>query len=441
MSADPPWVPDPKELATDLRELRSLLDQRMPRLTQIKELVRTAQLLSPMATDDLDSVLAVVQLAIDHLPRDGRAGVAVLLYGLTKDSAGKRVADRREQAYAKHVELARQPYKETTFRTGFEKKLANDLATALVELVIAHNEQPVLAAEDDPALQSPEAEPTPDEPTPDVVDSDQTTTADEQAETPEQDEPPQDDEPGVVAPDEQPIETVPQPNLEPAGERSWDAVRGFLRRRAPVLLAVAGVATIGTAIALVSNQDESAGRAVADGCGPTTVQLFTDTASEILVYAPRSANAEHGWLGIFPTPEEDPKSSEGTEIFRYGEVREFAMQSTNESSETEHNLIARIGLTHSAKLEPNTTCVYRPTSYTNGTRYVGTGLIERDGIKIGSLAPHEKVDVTFKEQLPTVIRSGNVAKTYGAIAHESDIGSPDWTEHSPLVELGLVGKG
>jgi hypothetical protein len=436
MSADPPWVPDPTELATDLRELRSLLDQGMPRLTQIKELVRTAQLLSPMSTDDLDSVRAVVQLAIDHLPRDGRPAVAVLLYGLTKDSAGRRLTDRRELAYARHVELAREPYKKTTFRTGFEKKLATDLATALVELVVAHNEHPVLTGEDDQALQPPEAETTPN-----VVDSDQATAADAQAETWEQ--PPQDDEHGVVAPDEQsaePVEALPQPNLEPAGRRRWDAGRRFLRRHVAVLLTVAGVTTIGAAIVLVSDygNGRSAGRAVSEACGPTTVQLFTNPAQQILVYAPGSERAEHGWVGVFP--QTHAESPEKTETFRYGEVRQFAMQSTNETSATEHNLIARIGLTQSAKLEPNTTCVYRPTSYTRGTHYAGTGLIAPGGFKIGSLAPHEKVDVTFKEQLPTVGRSGNIAKTYGAIAPESKIGGPNWIEeHSALVELELIG--
>jgi hypothetical protein len=407
MSADPPWVPDQTELATDLRELRRLLDQRMPRLTQIKELVRVARVLTPTSADDLNSVRAAVRLAVDHLPRDGRAAVAVLLYGLTDDSAGKQLTDRRELAYAKHVEMAPKPYKKTTFRTGFEAKLANDLATALEELVVAHNERPIPDAADQPAG-TPEHD--------DLPQNDNGATATEQPETP------------VEA-----MPTLPEPDPESRPAHRKTPNDGRFPPGPTALLAILAFAVVGAALTLhVLDRGSNSADAVSGRCGPTTAQLLKNPQSEILVYAPN----QEGWTFIINIP---PNELEKNETFRYGEVRQFALNTTNETSETEHGLIARIGLPRSATLEPNSTCVYRNGDYISGARYAGTSLSAPSGVKIGSLAPRQRVYVTFKERLPTAGLTGNTATTYGAIASPSKIGGPEWIEKASHLELELIG--
>ncbi len=411
--------PSERELQDALGSVRTdgLYDSKKPP-TEHRALVHAARRLSSKP-DDAAKIKDALEKAIERVGGKHTEAMRVL-FGLTEALAGRNVeiGIRRPKA----MQLSEHGSDAVDgFRKNIEQKWLIKMAvwiktsltdpTRLVSAAIedrpdppAHNEPPTLPQ---PDTEPPEAEPP---------------------------ELPQDDERGGVAPD------------EPAHGQGWDAVRRFIRRRARILLTVVGVAGIGTAIVLVSAHGRSDDRAVSDapalsdGCGPTTVQLFTNTAQQILVYAPGSERAEHGWVGIFLTPGNAAESSEKTETFRYGEVRQFAMQSTNETSETEHNLIARIGLTQSAKLEPNTTCLYRPTSYRSGTHFAGTGLTTPGGIKIGNLAPHEKVDVTFKEQLPTVGRPGNIAKTYGAIASEAKIGGPDWIEeHSALVELELIG--
>jgi hypothetical protein len=418
---DQPWVPDLTQLTGNLSYLRRLLDNRAPRLASIKELVRVARLLSPTPSD-LDGVLAAVQLGINHMPGDELPPVAERLYGLTEDSSGLPLKDRRALAYRKYLDF-KPGYSDESFRTGPMQDIAEDLAVALVELVVAHNERPAPNGENDVTGQA--------------------AVADQQAETPEQDELPQGYELGVVAPDEQSVEPVEaSPELDPeSAPRTWVAVRRVLHRRAPALLAIAGIAALGTAAALVSDHDRSGAPVVSGGCGPTAVQFYNkptsgEPASGILVYAPAEERAVHGWAGYIPIP---PSESEKTETFRYGEVRQFALVGTNETSETEHDLIARVGLPQTAKLEPNTTCIYRNSNYTSGTHYTGTGLIAPGGIKIGSLAPKQEVYVTFKERLPTVGHAGNTATMYGAIAPESKIGGPEWIYNSSRFELELIG--
>jgi hypothetical protein len=414
---DQSWVPDPDQLTGNLNHLRRLLDNKAPRLAAIKELLRAARLLSPSPNNDLDDVLAAVQLAIDHLPRDWMPPAAERLYGLTKDSIGRSLKERRKLAYETYLE--RYPgFSEESFRTGREQELSQDIATAFVELVVAHNELPLLDAEDDPAPQPLRGGPPNNSEHIDAA----VQAAGDQAETPEHDEQPI-----------RPVETLPEPDPKPpARTRTWDAIRRFLQRRAPGLLVSAGVAVLGVAVALVLDRGGNSAGAVSGRCGSTTAQLLKNPQSEILVYAPN----REGWTFIINIP---PNELEKNETFRYGEVRQFALDATNETSEAEHDLIARIGLPRSATLEANSTCIYRNGDYASGTRYVGTSLSAPSGVKIGSLAPHQWVYVTFKERLPTVGLTGNTATTYGAIASASKIGGPEWIEKSSNLKLELTG--
>lgn len=237
------------------------------------------------------------------------------------------------------------------------------------------------------------------------------------------DSPPHDDLRGPAL-----LEPDPEPTRPP---QVADAARSF-PRRTPALLAVVVLAVIGIAVAVALDRGGNNASAVSGRCGSTTVQSVKDPQSEILVYAPNLG----GWTFDIQIP---PSEAEKSETFRYGEVRQFALDATNETSEAERDLIARIGLPRSATLEANTTCVYRNGDYASGTRYASTSLSAPSGLKIGSLAPHQWVYVTFKERLPTVGLTSNTATTYGAIAAASKIGGPEWTEKASHLELELTG--
>lgn len=429
VSADSTWMPKAQELERNLNRLRRMLDHKLPRLTRINELVRVAQLLRPASSDDLDGVLAVVRLAIDHLPRDHRAGVARLLYGLTKDSKGLPLNKRRELAYHRFLEVApdiKPGFKEVSFRTGFEKELAEDLATALVELVVKHHECPAL---DPNAAEVPQA---PNDG--DTIDpTDQVAAGDQQADVPEH-EAQQEDRLGASG-DGQPIapvETLPKPLPDPAPQRrhrTWDAAFNFPHPRVRVLIGV-GIAALVGAVLLIVKATSGAG-ATSGRCGAPAAQFPRGLTSNIAFYAPSVSNTLERWSG---------GATEQRETVRYGAVRLIALQAANSTLETEHNLIARIGLPPSATLESDTTCVYRNDNYMRGTRFAGSSLISSDGVRIGSLAPKQTVYVTFKERLPTVGRPGNVATTYGAIAPESEIDGPEWTaDNASRLEIELTG--
>jgi hypothetical protein len=127
------WTPDEKQLAGDLHRLRRCLDDAVPRLTAVPELVKVAEWLRPN-DEGLARVLSTVRLAIASLP-DSRKSTASALYGLTPRSEGLRVRERREQAIAEYEALFGTRPKYEAFRTGVERILITDLAKVLVQLI------------------------------------------------------------------------------------------------------------------------------------------------------------------------------------------------------------------------------------------------------------------------------------------------------------------
>jgi hypothetical protein len=128
-----PWTPDKEQLAANLRHLRVLLDRRAPRFDGVSELQRAATLLCPHVRGT-DRLQTVVQLAIDYPQEISWIRTAPLLYGLSAHSKGKSLAKRRQLAFEASSETSLD-----TWRTAREHEMSDDLATALVELVMAAN--------------------------------------------------------------------------------------------------------------------------------------------------------------------------------------------------------------------------------------------------------------------------------------------------------------
>jgi hypothetical protein len=393
--------PTEEELREAIRLVRTsgLTDPAKP-LTEHQALLYAARHLSS-EPDDAAKIKDILSKAIEQAGGEHTEAMRAL-FGLTDALSGRSVGIRRKQAMrlSGHGDGDPESFRKHTERDWLDK-IVYWLSFSLTNLA-----DRALAA-DLPADSSPHGKPA------------------------QNDESRRDH--GLGAVDEQSrVPTLPEPDPKPpAHQQTADAGR-FRPRRALALVAVVGVAAVGAVVALMADHGSNSAGAVSGRCGPTTVQLLKYPQSEILVYAP---NLE-GWTFYIPLP---PNESEKSEIFRYGEVRQFALDATDETPEAEHGFIARVGLPRSATLEPNSTCVYRSGNYASGARYAGTSLSAPSGIKIGSVAPHQWVYVTFKERLPTVGQTGNTATTYGAIASASKIGGPEWTEKASHLELELTG--
>ncbi len=391
--------PSESELVDALRLVRtSGLNNPDKPLTEQQALLYVARRLS-LEPDDAAKIRDVLSKAIEHAGGENTEAMQAL-FGLTDTLSGRAIGARRKQAMRLSGHDRDDP---ESFRKHTERDWLSKIAYWLSFS---------LQAVDRPLAVDPPAD------------------------SPADDELPQDDESRrnerLGAAEEPPHEPAfPEPDPEPPGRQTSDAGR-FLPRRAPALLAVVALAVAGAAVAVVFDRGGNSAGAVPGRCGPTTAQLLKNPQSEILVYEPH----QEAWTFIINIP---PNELEKNETFRYGEVLQFALDATNETPETEQNLIARIGLPQSATLEPNSTCVYRNGDYTSGARYSGTSLGAPSGVRIGSLAPHQWVYVTFKERLPTVGQTGNTATTYGAIAPESKIGGPEWTEKASHLKLELTG--
>lgn len=131
------WVPAEAALDTDLRLLRRLLDEAVPKLMRVPKLAKVASILFP-ARQGLDAVLAAVKLAIDRMPRDAWSEIAERLYGLTAETLGESLAFRRHCAYARFCEAhdrSEEPPGEEAFRTNEEPEIVAALTSLLIELV------------------------------------------------------------------------------------------------------------------------------------------------------------------------------------------------------------------------------------------------------------------------------------------------------------------
>lgn len=133
MSCREKWEARREPLEGNLHNLRSLLDQPVPRVTTIPDLKRAAEELFPSLTG-LDAILALLQRAIEKMP-DGRGPVAENIYGLTEESRGKKVRQRRELAIAAYEEIIDEEVDYETFRTNAERNLIEDLATVHIRLI------------------------------------------------------------------------------------------------------------------------------------------------------------------------------------------------------------------------------------------------------------------------------------------------------------------
>jgi len=133
----------------DLHRLRSLLDQRVPRVMTIPGLARAAETLFP-SREGLDAILAVLDLAIENLP-DKRGPVVEHLYGRTEQSKGERVRQRRKMAITAYEEITGESVDYETFRTNAERTLIEDLATVLVHLLDEPHADPPETSHQKPA--------------------------------------------------------------------------------------------------------------------------------------------------------------------------------------------------------------------------------------------------------------------------------------------------
>lgn len=127
-----PALPTKETLEGDLRHLRRLLDQRDEPFYKVKALQSVARRLCS-GDRDVDSITGALRLAIGLLGANRSAEWAAALYGLTDESRGKPLAERRELAYqisdAESFE---------TFRTKFEPELISALAELLADLNAQH---------------------------------------------------------------------------------------------------------------------------------------------------------------------------------------------------------------------------------------------------------------------------------------------------------------
>lgn len=124
---------DEKPLEGDLHHLRTILDQRVPRVTNIPALAGAAREMFA-SLEGLEAILAVLQLAIDRLP-DERGTVAERLYGLTRESKGQKVKGRRETAIVAYEGIIGEGVDYESFRTNAERDLIQDLAIVLLRLI------------------------------------------------------------------------------------------------------------------------------------------------------------------------------------------------------------------------------------------------------------------------------------------------------------------
>jgi hypothetical protein len=413
---DQPWTPDETQLEGNLSLLRNLINQPVPRLADVPELMRVVELLCP-SLNGLDGIRAVVQLAIDHLPRDDWTDIAALLYGLTEQSHGQPLQTRRKLAYHTYLEradLEPENFSKETFRTGREPRIIKDLTAALVELVADFYERP-----------------------PAIINA--TSTASSTAEpvaasTPATAQPDAASKPAAPAPQPPAIETETgtQPP-ERRDRRGAHLIKWLMPGYSAIITYAVALLVMALAVILPTGGGAST---ISGSCGPTTAQLVPqenlDPWAHLYMYAPHQEGAQHGWSGELAYFLNEPKHKE---IFHPGETRLVALSYINE--EPDMPVVAKVGLSGGASIVPNTTCLYRDADYSKGTRYAKNPLTQAKGLKIEHLASQARVYITFREQLPTSAPEASIVDTYGWIGPENRH-EDEWTHGQARIYLKLT---
>jgi hypothetical protein len=142
------------ELKANLNTFRKLVTSPSPRLTTVKALREAATLLCPTA-EGLDALKQVVLLATHGLS-SALAEEALLLFGLTPRSEGKKVGVRRHLAASHHRTIHKLPesYADGTYRGHSERELITELAAILTTLIEDERQRPS-------PLRRPQMEPKP----------------------------------------------------------------------------------------------------------------------------------------------------------------------------------------------------------------------------------------------------------------------------------------
>jgi hypothetical protein len=350
----------------------------------LPNLLAVARILSAKPTDAEQIEDAITQ-AIGCLGGDDAKALMALM-GFTDDTRGRRVRPRREKA----AELIGHITYEG-FRTRHERALLRAVAGHLSSLARERRMADTIKT----ASATPEVS----------ASSLRSSDADAGA-TPETDE--------EALPDghDGSTETAP-PHL--AG-----------RRRPPPprrLLAALGACLVAGAALLVAVL--SSGSITPRHCGPTGLQFISQVAvpddpekpSNLFVYAPRQVSNEEGWASYSLSWKGGAK-----ETFHANETRLLALTYHNELNEPVTHLLARVGLSEGAVLQPNSVCIYENPAHI-GKASPGNALVHA-GLRLPTVPPYSPVDITFEIKLPPSPNQ-HEAEAYGAIGYPSEVSGLD----------------
>ncbi len=350
----------------------------------LPNLLAVARILSAKPTDAEQIEDAITQ-AIGILGGDDAKALLALM-GFTDDTRGLRVRPRREKA----AELIGHITYEG-FRTRHERALLRSVASHLSGLVRERRMADRITSAETASARIEVFTPSP---TSANADASTTPQADQQA-----------------APD---------------GRRSPKPWR---------LLALGACLVIGAALLVAVL---SPGNSIPRHCGSTGLQ-FVNTVSQdaekpsnLFVYAPHQYSNEEGWASYTLSWKDVAQ-----ENFHAGETRLLALTYHNELNEYVAGLLARVGLSNSAALQPHSVCVYQepdPAHSHLGTALPGKALAQT-GLRLPTLPPYSAVYLTFEVKLPASLSQHKV-EIYGAINHPSAIAGLDW--YSATAANGLT---
>jgi hypothetical protein len=363
-------------------------DHPLPHLLTVARLVSS----KPTDAEKLEDALTK---AIARLGGTDTEAIMALL-GFTDDTRGLPVEHRRKKAAA----LAGQISPES-FRRGKETALLQSAATHLSILAERQPDQDTAPAN---ASGSPEAA------------SVSPATSDGGA---------------TRAP------STPDANIGAEADAAWpapapqSAERRGSKRSLPAVLVVCLIA--GTAILIAAL---ASGNTASRHCGPIPLEHIKSAGPGALfngrtlafIYAPHESAAEHGWPPYIST-------TAARERFHFGESRIMALAAANASNTAETGTIARLGLPPRARLQSDSTCIYRsPTRL--GVASAGTALVESSGLKLRSIAAHTAVYLTFIVELPPPSTEHQIT-TYGVIGPASEYPEPNWYSSIAVGSLTL----
>lgn len=374
-----PPQPSKRQLAGQLKTVQKEIHRENERwLVGIGDLIEVAQFLYP-GDRDAESLKEALRMAIGRMGRNNWAESTELLYGLHSETEGMGLDYREQLAREKLGEDA-----DTTFRQERRKEMADQLAAHLLALV--EEQQSRRLAEPDERDQSGERFEAPNS-----------------------------------------TNEAPEPQKRSRSPWSTPGLAGA---------AAVGVLLLMGAIALHNLDSEgspapSSVLAVPNGCPETNAQNafkdedFEDTdattlsdVAKLYIYSPGSDLAnESGWSG-FTMADPEPDSQ-----------LQYALSYFNYDGTPKSDVVARVDLGDVLTLVPGSTCVYRNGSYTAGTLYESTSLVD-NGLSLGDLPANSTTLVTFTAQVPKLDEldcGDNRLSVYALVTAKESLGSNEHT--------------